>query len=212
MKISASFLSIKENMLDNILKLDNTSIDYLHLDIMDGNFVSNKTWNIEEIKQFTKDTKKPLDVHLMVEDIFKYIDEYKTLNPAFITFHLEAAGEPLKVIKYLKDSNIKVGISVKPNTKISEIEPYLKYLDLVLVMSVEPGMGGQQFIPNSTNKIEELYQLRELNKYNYLIEVDGGINDETISYCKKADILVVGSYITGANDYQEQINRLQKGE
>ena len=210
MKISASFLSIKEDVKINIKKLDQTTIDYLHLDIMDGYFVDNKTWGIKEVLETLNDTSKPLDVHLMVRDIFKYIDNYKALKPVFITFHLEATSNPLEVIDYLKQNNIKVGMSIKPNTEISELEPYLSYLDLVLIMSVEPGMGGQSFIKNSIEKIELLNQLRKENNYHYLIEVDGGINDDTAKFCEKADILVVGSYITNSADYQNQINKLQR--
>ena len=208
MKISASFLSIKEDLKNNIKKLDNSNIDYLHLDIMDNIFVPNITWNIEEIKDILDDTKSKKDVHLMVKDVIKYIDDYSKLNPEFITFHFEAATNVLDIINYIKKKNIKVGLSIKPNTKVEEILKYLSFIDLVLVMSVEPGFGGQAFIPNSINKIEELYDIRKNNDYNYVIEVDGGINSSNIKYLDKCDIVVVGSFITNNSDYNKAISEL----
>ncbi len=208
MKIAASFLDIKGPIVDEVTKLSNLDVDYLHLDVMDGIFVENKTFTYEEFYNITKYTTKPKDVHLMVSDVRRYIDEFSKLNPEFITFHLEAASEISSVINYIHEKGIKVGISIKPATDISEIVEYLPYIDLVLVMSVEPGRGGQSFIEDSTKKIEQLYNLREKENYNYVIEVDGGINNETIKLCNKADIVVVGSYIT-KQDYEEAIRNLR---
>lgn len=204
MKISASFLSIKDNIKENIVKLTNSDIDYLHLDIMDGKFVFNKTWDILEIKNLIN-YNKPLDIHLMVKDVYKYIDDFKDLNPNFITVHYEVLDDVMMVINYIKKYNIKVGLSIKPNTDISVIIPYLKYIDLVLVMSVEPGLGGQKFIMDSVDKIKKLKEL----KGDYLIEVDGGINDSTIDLVKDVDIVVVGSYITSGN-YEKRIKKLKE--
>ena len=204
MKISASFLSIKDNIKENIVKLTNNDIDYLHLDIMDGKFVANIPWNILEIKNLIN-YHKPLDVHLMVKDVNKYIDDFKQLHPTYITVHYEVLDDVMAVINYIKKSNIKVGLSIKPNTDISLIIPYLKYIDLVLIMSVEPGLGGQKFIINSVDKIKKLKEL----KGDFLIEVDGGINDSTINLVKDADIVVVGSYITSGN-YEERIKKLKE--
>ena len=197
MKISASFLTIDN--IDNVNKLVNCDIDYLHLDIMDGIFVNNKN----EVLNITN--KKPLDVHLMVSDVYKYIDIYKNLNPLFITFHYEAVTNVLEVVNYIKKLNIKVGLSIKPSTKVEEIIPYLPYLDLVLIMSVEPGKGGQTFIMDTVDKIKKLKEL----KGNYLIEVDGGINNSTIDLVKDVDIIVVGSYIT-SGDYENRIKSLKE--
>ena len=208
MEISASFLSIKEDLKNNIKKLDNSNIDYLHLDIMDNIFVPNITWSVEEIENLLNGTKSKKDVHLMVKDVIKYIDEYSNLNPEFITFHFEAVDNVINVINYIKKKNIKVGLSIKPNTKVEEIIEYLPLIDLVLVMSVEPGFGGQVFIPDSLNKIEELYNIRKNNNYNYLIEVDGGINSSNIKYLDKCDIVVVGSFITNNSDYNKAISEL----
>lgn len=205
--ISASFLSIKDNIKENIKKLDNTSIDMLHVDIMDGIFVPNKTWNIDEVNELLLDTKNKKDIHLMVNDVKKYIDDFKILKPEYITFHYEATDNIFDTIRYIKSLNIKVGLSIKPNTNIEDIKPYLEYLDLVLVMSVEPGKGGQKFIESSIDKIDYLYNERINNNYHYLIEVDGGINDITSKKCSKVDILVIGSFITNGN-YQEQIDKI----
>jgi ribulose-phosphate 3-epimerase len=209
MKIAASFLNIKEPIVEEVTKLSNLDVDYLHLDVMDGIFVENKTFTYEEFYNITRYSAKPKDVHLMVSDVKKYIDEFARLNPEFLTFHYEAASEISSVINYIHELGIKVGMSIKPNTDVSEIVDYLPYLDLILVMSVEPGKGGQAFIEDSVTKIEQLYNLRERENYKYVIEVDGGINDETIKKCNKADIAVVGSYIT-KQDYEEAISNLRK--
>ena len=208
MKIAASFLDIKENIVEEVTKLSNENVDYMHLDVMDGIFVENKTYTFEEFYDIVKFITKPKDVHLMVSDVKKYIDEFANLNPEFITFHYEAVSEVSSVINYIHEKGIKVGISIKPSTDISEIVDYLNYVDLVLVMSVEPGRGGQTFIDSSVKKIEQLYNLRENQNYNYIIEVDGGINDQTIKLCEKADICVVGSFITKQN-YSEAIEKLK---
>ena len=154
-------------------------------------------------------TKKPKDIHLMVCNPKEYIDKYVNLKPEIMTFHYEATESPLETIKYIQKNNIKAGISIKPNTKVEVLKDILKYVDIVLVMSVEPGAGGQSYIENSTNKINELKKIKETNNYKYLIEVDGGINDITKEKAKNADILVVGSFITN-NNYEEQIKKIQE--
>ena len=206
--LSVSILGIKEKIRKNIKKLDKMNIDFFHIDIMDGIFVENTTWKYKEVSKILKNTKTKKDVHLMVKEPKKYIDEYIKIRPEIITFHYEATNEHLELINYIKENNIKAGISIKPDTNVEEIKNLLEYVDLVLVMSVEPGKGGQKYIENSTNKINELYKLREENSYNYLIEVDGGINNETKEFAKNADILVVGSYITN-NNYEEKINEMK---
>ena len=208
MKIAASYLSIKDNLKENIDKLANCDIDYLHLDIMDGKFVENKTLEFEELKKVISN-KKPLDVHLMVEDVKSYIDLYKALNPYFITFHYEINYDIMSLVMYLKENNIKVGLSINPDTLVESIIPYLPFIDMVLVMSVIPGKGGQKFIDESIQKINKLIELRDNYDYNYLIEVDGGINNETIDLVKNVDIAVIGSYITNG-DYEQQIKNIKE--
>ena len=144
----------------------------------------------------------------MVEDVKKYINDFSKLNPEYITFHYEATNNPMNEINLIKQKNIKVGISIKPDTDVKKLLPYLEYVDLVLIMSVEPGKGGQKFLDSSIEKIDYLYKIRKKCNYKYVIEVDGGVNIETIDKCKKCDIVVVGSYIT-KNNYEESINKLR---
>lgn len=207
MKIAASILDIKEPKMLEVQKLSMLNIDYIHLDVMDGVFVENKTYTANEFEEITKLSNKPKDIHLMVSDVKKYIDEFSKLKPEFLTIHYEAASEVGSVINYIHSLGIKVGLSIKPATEVSEIFKYLEYVDLVLIMSVEPGKGGQSFIEDSVRKINQLCEIREKENYNYIIEIDGGINDETIRKCKKVDICVVGSYIA-KQDYQTAINSL----
>lgn len=208
-KISMSILSLSDNIKENIKLLDDLDIDYIHLDIMDGKFVTNKTWEVEETKEFITNHKRPLDVHLMVSDIKKYIDDYSDLNPEYITFHYEATVDPANVIAYIQSKGIKAGISIRPNTDVDELLPYLLNVDLVLVMSVEPGKGGQEYISNINKKIDKLKLVRKTYKYNYVIEVDGGITNETIKQCINADIFVVGTYITSSDNYKEKLQEIK---
>lgn len=207
MKISASMLGIKENRKENIELLTKTSIDYLHLDIMDGKFVTNYT-DIEEIKSVINNNKK-IDIHLMVLDVYKYIDEFKYLKPEFITFHYELDCDIISIINYLKKLNIKVGLSICPQTNVEVLNPFLDMIDLVLIMSVNPGLGGQKFIENSISKIDYLDRLRKEKNYTYQIEVDGGINNETINLIKNVDIAVIGSYLTNGN-YEENLEKIKE--
>lgn len=204
-KISPSILSSKDR-IDSINKLNNTNADYLHIDSMDGIFVPNTQMPINEIIEFETYSKVPLDVHLMVTDPETYINQLANKNIEYITIHIEINKDINKIINKIKSLNYKVGLSIKPNTSVKELIPYLDKIDLVLIMSVEPGLGGQQFIPNSLDKAKEL---RKLNK-NIIIEIDGGIKDTNINEVKKyVDIAVVGSYITNSDDYNQAINKLK---
>lgn len=205
MKISGSILSMKEKTKDNLTLFEKSGVDMTHLDVMDGIFVSNVSLPIEEVKEIVNNFT--YDVHLMVKDVKKYIDDFIKINPHNITFHYEV-GNTLELINYLKKQNIKVGLAVNPNTKVEEIFPYLKDIDIALIMSVEPGIGGQEFIQSTIYKIEELYEYRKANNLSFLIEVDGGVNDKTIRLIDKADIAVVGSYIT-SSDYQERVENIK---
>lgn len=210
MKISVSYLSAIDKLDEVIGKINQTDVDYLHCDIMDNLFVPNITPSFNQIKEQLEKCQKPKDVHLMVKDVKSFVDEYKELKPEYITFHLEAIDNIKEMINYIKSLNIKVGISIKPNTSVETLIPYLIDIDLVLVMSVEPGFGGQSFIMNSVDKIKQLKELKEIHKYTYLIEVDGGINGDVSNLCNQADMLVVGNYITKSDDYQKQISQIIK--
>lgn len=208
MKVSASFLSSK-NIPEDLTKLNNTDVDYIHVDIMDGKFVHNKTMPFREMRHIYEYTSKRLDVHLMVEDPSKYIPLYAELNTEYITIHVEIDEDILKDLELIKSYSIKCGLAISPDTKVNELIPYLPYLDYVLVMSVYPGKGGQEFILETEEKIKEVKAL--LNSYNIkaVVSVDGGINDITKDKCKEADILVAGSYIIKSDNFQEKISSLR---
>lgn len=212
MKISVSYLSSIFDKESTIHLIDNSNADFIHVDLMDGKFVPKNNFFIDEVIQDLKNTTKPLDIHLMVDKPDAYIQEFSILKPQFITFHLESDTDIKKTIELIKSFDIKVGISIKPNTNISNIEPYLNDLDLILVMTVEPGAGGQRFLFDMLEKIEELNDLRYNKGYKYLISVDGGINEYTALKSKKsgADILVSGSFVCHHENFNERINRLKK--
>lgn len=205
MKLSTSFLMIINNK-EKIDEIDKYT-DYLHFDIMDGKFTEKST-SLEEILTSTRNTIKPKDVHLMVTDVKKYVDVVSKIKPQYITFHLEATSEVNEIIDYIKEKNIKVGIAVNPETKVESLLPYLTKIDLVLVMSVKAGKGGQEFIDIS-EKIDYLKDYKLKNKLDYLIEVDGGINPKTVNKVKNADIIVVGSFITNGN-IKEKIEEIRR--
>lgn len=208
-KVSASILSVND-LNDTIKELNTLDIDYIHLDIMDGKFVPNTSFTYDQIKKIIEVSEKPFDVHLMVRDVEDYIYHYAMLNTEYITFHYEVLKD-LKIIKKIKNYGIKCGISVKPSTDIELIYELLPYIDMVLIMSVEPGRGGQKFIDNSLNKIKKLKDYIKKNNLNVIISVDGGINNNTGVICVKngADMLVVGSALINSNDKENFIKELK---
>ena len=202
-KVSTSILTCN-NRIQATEELNKTNTDYIHIDYMDGIFVDNKEFTIEEIKTLSKISTKKLDIHIMAENPEPIIQELKDLNIEYITIHYEI-NKPLdKIINLIHNQGYKCGISIKPKTDPKNIIEYLEKIDLVLIMSVEPGKGGQKFIPDVLNKIKKLKQ------NNLIIEIDGGINDTNIEELKNiVDIVVVGSYITNSSDYNKQINNLK---
>lgn len=207
MMVSASILSIKDNLKLSIKELSKTPIDFIHLDIMDGKFVSNTTYSIDDAKKIIDNSKK-LDVHLMVNDIEKYVLDFSTLNPEFITFHYEATSNIKYYIDLIKSLSIKVGIAINPETDVRVLDEYLKDIDLVLIMSVKPGAGGQKFIPSSIDKVKYLMEMKKNNNYSYLVSIDGGVNSDTIKDIN-TDIVVVGSFLTNGN-YLDNYNKLKE--
>ena len=208
MKVGVSFFSSKDIVRD-LKILNDTDVDYIHVDIMDGKFVSNKTMPFKEMRHISDFTDKRLDVHLMVEDASKYIPLYAELNVEYITIHIEIDEDIESDLKLIKSFGIKAGLSIKPDTKVSELVPYLPYIDQVLIMSVEPGAGGQTFIPESENKIKEARALLKSYNIDAIISVDGGVNDTTIKMCRDADMVVSGSYVVLSENFQEKISSLR---
>lgn len=216
-EISTSILTVEKGEESaTFFELEAAKTDYFHIDVMDGKFVEKNTYNqmLEYASYIKRISNLPLDIHLMVEDIKSAIDDFLAVEPNIITFHLEACKnkeEVYELIKYIKDNNCKVGISVKPNTKIEEIYEFLPYIHMCLIMTVEPGKGGQTFLSDMTNKIAELKQYTEKNKIDIDIEVDGGINLKTAPEVKKAgaNILVSGTAILMANDFKTIIEELK---
>ena len=185
----------------------------IHYDVMDGLFVPNISFVYSVLKDVSKVTDLYLDVHLMISEPMKYAGNFIDSKASSITFHYEAIEENKinEFINYLKEHQVAAGISIKPDTDVSVLKPYLDSLDLILVMSVEPGFGGQKFDDRALAKIAWLAKMKEEMGYHYLIEVDGGINEETGKLCKDAgvDVLVAGSYIFGSDNYQEKIDSLR---
>ena len=206
MTLSTSFLMIQDDQ-EKIEQLDKYT-DYMHYDIMDGIFTDKTTLDYQDLLKKTKNVRKPKDVHLMVQDVKKYTDLFCKIKSDYITFHFEAVNKPLEMIDYIKSKNVKVGMAINPKTGIQKIIKYLNKLDLVLVMSVEAGAGGQSFIDIS-DKITFLANYRDTNNLSYIMEVDGGIKPEIIDKVKSADMIVVGSYITNGN-IEKQIKKIRR--
>lgn len=216
-EISTSILTVeRENATKTFYDLEVAGTNYYHIDIMDGKFVEKNT---EEIMYDYSNTIKqisniPLDVHLMVEDIKKNIDRYIPLEPNIITFHFEACKddeEVIDLINYIKENGIKPSISIKPGTKLDKIKKFIPLVHMVLIMTVEPGKGGQKLIPETIEKAKELKKYIEENNLDTFIEVDGGVNKDTISMVKEAkvDIAVAGNAIISADDFKKAINELK---
>lgn len=204
-KIATSILSSKDRK-ECIEKLNITNTEYIHIDVMDNIFVPNYQLPIEEVNELGKYSDKPFDVHLMVEDPESFIKNITIDNVQSITIHLEIDKDIFNLINLIKKYDYQVGMAIKPNTDINKIDKYINLIDKVIVMSVEPGFGGQKFIDSSVDRVKSIRNKRK----DITIEVDGGINNETIKKINNyADIAVVGSYITNNSDFQEAINNLK---
>ena len=213
--VAPSLLSAdKEHLKDEILKVEALGCEFIHWDIMDGIFVPNKSFPVSAVKENAKVHKMVNDVHIMVADPMKVAPEFIEAGADYVTFHFEALDCPVcckKLIDKIHSLGCKAGISIKPKTNVKVLKELVKYVDLVLVMSVEPGKGGQAFIPSALGKIKTLRKWIDKQDLNCLIEVDGGINGETGQKCRKAgvDILVAGSYLYGHDDIEERIKTLR---
>ena len=212
--VSPSILSADFNKLGEEIKLiEKTKSEYLHFDVMDGHFVDNISFGIPVLKCIAHTHRLVNDVHIMISDPLHYAKRFLDAGADILTFHLEACKdekEVKEVIDIIHKEGKKAGLSIKPNTPKEALLPYVKDLDLVLIMSVEPGFGGQAFMPNALEKISFLRKYIDENNLNTLIEVDGGIDDKTSKLCIEAgvDVLVAGSYIFKGDDYEERVNSL----
>ena len=204
MKVSASFLSCSK-IIPVVSKLSATDVDYIHV-----SFVKGKKIPFRKIKQIGKYSRKRLDVHLMTKRLKKYIKKFSQLDCEYITFHLEIGKNIEKYIELIHSYGIKCGLAINPDTDFKELEPYLNMIDMVLVMSVEPGYGGQEFIKETVKKVKSLREYIGKKEVSVMISVDGGINEETVKKVKPyVDMVVSGSYITKSDDFQEQIHSLR---
>lgn len=207
---SPSFLTCDFNNLKSEIQ-SISEAKWLHFDVMDGKFVPNTTYDFHMLKLIKTFSNQFFDCHLMIEKPEKYIMKYILAGADLITFHYEATEEPLSLIRLIKSRGIKAGISIKPGTDIRVLEGLLSEIDLVLIMSVEPGEGGQKFITKSLDKIKYLNTKRKNENFNFLIEVDGGINKDTAKLVSDVhcDVIVVGSYIFNRSNRNELIKELE---
>lgn len=202
--LSADFANLEKE----VRAIAAAGADWVHVDVMDGHFVPNLTIGIPVVEALNKVSSLPLDVHLMIDRPERYIEDFVKAGSDYLTIHVEATERPHEVLKRIRELGAKAGITLRPGTALSEIMPYLDEADLVLVMTVEPGFGGQSFMMDQVAKMKLLREERERRGLKYLIEVDGGVNEKTLAYCKDADVLVAGSYVF-RNDYQKAIESLK---
>ena len=204
--IAVSFLKSKYDREKTIKLIDQSEADLIHVDLMDGEYVPNRNFTIEEIMSLLRLVTKPLDIHLMVKNPFQYIKELVKLNVYMITVHLDATPNMIRTTYFLKEHNIKFGLALNPLEDVHTIDQWLTTIDYVLIMGVTPGAGGQQFMPEVLKKIDYF------KDRNVMLGIDGGINAETVKYLKDYhfDIVVSGSYICMSDDYNEAIKQLKK--
>ncbi|ONN42385.1 MULTISPECIES: ribulose-phosphate 3-epimerase [Enterococcus] len=213
MKIAPSILSADfANLQADIERVEKGGADYIHVDVMDGQFVPNITFGSNVVQAIRPVTKLPLDVHLMIINPENYIADFAKVGSDIITVHVESTPHIHRAIQMIKDLDVKAGVVINPGTPIEMIKHVLPLVDQVLVMTVNPGFGGQSFITETVDKIAELAELRKVNDWTYQIEVDGGIVPETAKICREAgaDVFVAGSYVYSAEDPAAQIDQLKK--
>ena len=210
--LAADFLNLGEE----IKKIKEAGAKFLHFDVMDGHFVNNISFGLPVLKEISKEHLLINDVHLMIDNPIEFYKEFYESGADYLTIHIEVIKDFedfLTIYNYAKENNKKIGVSIKPKTDFGLILKYLEYVDLVLVMSVEPGFGGQSFIETSLDTIKKLANIKKEKGYNYIIEVDGGINKETSLKCidSGVDSLVAGSFIFKSKDYKKSVEELKHG-
>ena len=214
--VSISILNVNFlNLEQEIIKAQNIGIKWLHFDVMDGHFVPNISFGAPILSSISRKFKLFNDVHLMISDPKKYYMDFVKAGADLITFHLESLKseeEVVNLVNLIKKENVKVGISIKPNTDVKKLLPFLNLTDLILIMSVEPGFGGQKFMDTALDKIEFLSKYKDENSLQYLIEVDGGINNITYKKCasKGVDVCVIGSYLLKSEDMKKSYELLME--
>lgn len=202
--LSADFANLEKE----IKAVAEAGADWIHVDVMDGQFVPNITIGIPVVKSLKKVSPIPLDVHLMIEKPERYVEAFIKAGSDYLTIHVESTENPADVLKNIRQLGAKAGITLRPGTSVETVLPLLNLCDLVLVMTVEPGFGGQSFMADQIAKINRLRQEIDTQKLNCLIEVDGGINEQTARQCHEADVFVAGSYVFG-RDYKTAISSLK---
>lgn len=212
MLVAPSILSANfGNLQKDIEAICEAGCDLVHIDVMDGHFVPNLTLGPIIVEPVSKIATRPLDIHLMVENSSFFVDLFAPYKPKYLSFHLESEKHPHRLIQKIRSLGISPAIVLNPHSRVESIEYLLEDLDMVLLMSVNPGFGGQKFISNVVEKVKKLKDLIEIKNPNCLIQVDGGVNDKNIKVLKEAgvDIVVAGSYIFGSSDYKEAIKSLK---
>lgn len=208
-KISPSLLAADfANIETEVKKVALAGADFLHLDIMDGHFVPNLTFGPSIVAAIKKVATIPLDVHLMIEKPEKYVDDFIAAGSDYLTIHVESTDQVAELLKKIRSKGVKSGLTLRPRTSIDKIKEFLPLCDLVLVMTVEPGFGGQSFMMDQVAKIDWLKEHRDKNGLKYLIEVDGGVSNKTREFVENADVLVAGTYVF-KNDYKTAIQSLR---